>query len=174
MDKYELYRCSSTILANIPGRRFPDDEVTVYWYRVGARTDNSAPYDKWVADYENMDNNKRAWMRWVTDSYFCKDEIMALTAYLENSLGWHAEFELQADAVGNQFHYHVDKVRESQTFPPTLHFKSVATSTRPWTLCIGEYHQFYFVNFFQLIRLSQYPGYNLPFSVWGKIRFVTA
>ncbi len=166
----ELYSCSSTVLGDIPGRKSPDDEVRVYWFRVGPRPLVVADYCSWIVDYDKMDGNLQAWMRWVTDSYFSKAEVEMLARYVKNSLRWPSDYKIYGDTEGNQFHYCFDKVRESQTFPPTLHIKFMVTSTLSGDVCIGKYRQFYYSAHHKWIRLNQYPDCNLPFHVWGTIR----
>jgi hypothetical protein len=68
MSNHDLFLCTSIVPVPIPGITSLKQNVQVYWYRVGPRAPSDAHYKVWIAGYEDMDENKQAWMKWVTDS----------------------------------------------------------------------------------------------------------
>lgn len=119
--------------------------ASVHWFRHGRRETPVAPYETLILGYKQLKPDEQERAEAMVDEMFTDAEFQALRAYL---------YESQPGA----------DLRTSMMVPPISSTKQENERNRglvrPFSICEeGESGGFY--------RLTEQPGYALPFPVWG-------
>jgi hypothetical protein len=122
------------------------DKVPIVWYRHDKRTPLAEPYEELIDKYSQLNWFTRKLMRDYVNEHFTKTELEALRAYIKSAHNW--ELNIQEEIVPMRYVH--DRDWGSRTTP--LKYYERRAGRHPGIA-------FY--------KLSEEPGYSLPFQVWG-------
>lgn len=120
--------------------------VVIVWFHVGRRAEASAPYERTIAGYCDLDRATRAWMELFVDEHLTEGEALDLARYLRDRHDLTATWTPKS--MPFQYYCSPEDGRRTQPYNDRA-LRGVKVK-----------HEAYW-------RLNEEPDYTLGFPVWG-------